>query len=251
MSHCKFASKYFTFSFFVDEVETMFDIKCRILFQYLSILSIDEILQIIPKYQTYQESMFLSIHKDQQECQWTKAFKVDGGKYGKKRKRMKNWGKTGGRLRTDRQRDKHETPSRTSRGKLSLNDGHSWFLPNANNVLQVFKVANPNQVLPKLLHVFVKIGSCHSTMVTLGSCLQQCVADLFFADLCDADGFPCVRLHFCGSSRCCWYVEYNAVPQQWANLLLPYSTLRLSMKPMSLSRYCYSSILLPDNDSAR
>ena len=90
MSHCKFASKYFTFSFFVDEVETMFDIKCRILFQYLSILFIDEILQIIPKYQTYQESMFLSIHKDQQECQWTKAFKVDGGKYDMKRKRMKN-----------------------------------------------------------------------------------------------------------------------------------------------------------------
>ena len=54
------------------------------------------------------------------------------GKYDIKRKRMKNWGKTGGRLRTDRQRDKHETPSRTSRGKLSLNDGHSWFLPNAN-----------------------------------------------------------------------------------------------------------------------
>ena len=69
---------------------------------------------------------------------------------------MKNWGKTGGRLRTDRQRDKHETPSRTSRGKLSLNDGHSWFLPNAN-------------------------------------VQQQCVADLFFADLHDAAGFPCVR----------------------------------------------------------
>ena len=77
-------------------------------------------------------------------------------KYDVKRKRMKNRGKTGGRLRTDRQRDKHETPSQTSRGKLSLNDGHSWFLPNAN-------------------------------------VQQQYVADLFFADLHDADGFTCVR----------------------------------------------------------
>ena len=90
---------------------------------------------------TYQdESVFLSIYRDQQECQWTKGFEDDVEKYDIKRKRMKNWGKTGGRLRTDRQRDKHETPSRTSRGKLSLNDGHSWFLPSANNVLQVLKL---------------------------------------------------------------------------------------------------------------
>ena len=120
-------------------------------------------------------------------------FRGKCGKYDIKRKRMKNWGKTGGRLRTDRQRDKHETPSRTSRGKLSLNDGHSWFLPNANNVLQVFKVANPNQVLSKLLHVFVKIGSCHSTMVTLGAFLQQCPTTM------------CCWFVFCWSLRCRWF----------------------------------------------
>ena len=68
------------FTFFVDEVETIASVN-SILPQYLSILSINEILQNNSKISCiYQESMFLSIHKDQQESQWMKGFEDNGGK---------------------------------------------------------------------------------------------------------------------------------------------------------------------------